>query len=209
VVCRLKALKNLGHGLDTKIKELIPEFRLVDGYAEANCTVADLLSHHTGLPGSSIVFTRDLAKTPIVRPLHRDCPLLRVDLVQLERLSLISPCISFRERFLYSNIMYEVAALIVERLTGQRFPDYVRQEIIHPLSMIDTVHNDALSSATGYEPTLNSSGELTGEILEAGRVLHLAAAPGGSISMISSARDMESLPLPSPYTSILMDRVFR
>ncbi|MEZ5947170.1 MAG: serine hydrolase [Hyphomonas sp.] len=61
------------------------------------------------------------------------------------------------ERFEYSNSGYGLLALIVERVSGERFADFASARIFSPLGMNDTQFRDRLSdivpnAATSYEP---------------------------------------------------------
>lgn len=43
-------------GYDTNVKAVLPEFELVDKFATESCTVADILSHMTGVPSYGYVY---------------------------------------------------------------------------------------------------------------------------------------------------------
>ena len=58
------------------------------------------------------------------------------------------------ERFHYSNVAYKALGLVLEVVTGERYPDLVQHRILDPLGMADTVpeitHDTRERLATGY-----------------------------------------------------------
>ena len=64
----------------------------------------------------------------------------------------------------YSNSNYNLLALILEKIAGERYGDYVRRHILEPAGMKDSGHDgDALqliaNAATGYQPAGSSGYE--------------------------------------------------
>lgn len=112
---------------DTPIGEVLPD---LPAYARS-VTVRHLLTHTSGLwdyedfvPGSQTVQAKD-----------RDVPALlaRVDSTYF------APGSAHR----YSNSGYALLALIVERISGQRYADFLRDRIFAPLGMPGTVAHEA------------------------------------------------------------------
>jgi CubicO group peptidase (beta-lactamase class C family) len=85
-------------------------------------------------------------------------------LLQLERLKLLPPTLSFRSKFQYCNPAYEVAPMIVERLTSMPFTEYVSRELLEPFGMGDTSHKSSNATALGYVPKLTPDGVRVGEV---------------------------------------------
>jgi CubicO group peptidase (beta-lactamase class C family) len=83
-------------------------------------------------------------------------------LLQLERLKLLPPTLSFRSKFQYCNPAYEVAPMIVERLTSMPFTEYVSRELLEPFGMGDTSHKSSNATALGYVPKLTPDGVRVG-----------------------------------------------
>lgn len=160
--------------LEDRVIDHLPEFRMADPYVTAEMRVRDLLTHRSGLglgagdllfwPGS------DYSTEEVVRRL-KDVPLKS----------------SFRERYAYDNILYAAATLLIERVSGQRYADFLQQRFFDPLGMAETRFNaDALRPgdrvATGHAKadftTLRPTFPLT---------WHNAAGAGG---IYSSVHDM-------------------
>jgi CubicO group peptidase (beta-lactamase class C family) len=107
---------------DVPVREILPEFRLKDPVANERCTLRDLLTHRTGLPRHDWVH----------QPGHLD------NAGMLAALRHLDPSKEFRSAFQYQNIMYLVAGMVAERITGQRWEDFTRGRILDPLGMADT-----------------------------------------------------------------------
>ncbi|GAB4245608.1 MAG: hypothetical protein Kow0027_06080 [Saprospiraceae bacterium] len=97
----------------------LPDFRLYDDFATQEMTAADLLTHRSGLPRHDLVWY--------------GANLSRKELYQ--RLRYLRPSRSFRAKFQYQNLMYMTAGMLVEKLSGQSWEDFVRQRIFQPLGM--------------------------------------------------------------------------
>lgn len=61
-------------------------------------------------------------------------------------------------RFMYSNTNYVLLALIIERLSGQSFPEYMRQRFFEPLEMHDT-YVFTLADSSRHLPSYFSNGK--------------------------------------------------
>ena len=110
--------------LDAPVAAYVPEFVLADDRYR-QCTVQQMLSHTAGIPD-----TDDYGWD---RPEVDDEALARyVRSLNGEHL-LSAP----GERFAYSNIAYEVLGLLVARVSGQSFEEYVADNILRPLGMAD------------------------------------------------------------------------
>lgn len=107
---------------DVPVREMLPEFRLKDPIANEKCTLRDLLVHRTGLPRHDWVH----------QPGHLD------NAGMLAALRHLDPSKQFRSAFQYQNMMYLVAGMLAERITGQRWEDFTRARILDPLGMADT-----------------------------------------------------------------------
>lgn len=101
------------------ITNYLPDFRLYDDFATEEMTAADLLTHRSGLPRHDLVWY--------------GCHLNRQELYH--RLRYLQPSRSFREKFQYQNLMYMTAGLLVEKLSGISWEDYVTQRIFQALGM--------------------------------------------------------------------------
>jgi CubicO group peptidase (beta-lactamase class C family) len=109
-------------GWDVPVREILPEFKLKDAVASKTCTLRDVLTHRTGLPRHDWVHT----------PGHLDNEGMLAALRHLE------PSKEFRSAYQYNNLMYLVAGMVGERITGQGWEDFTRTRILDPLGMANT-----------------------------------------------------------------------
>src|ERR1043165_7560887 len=95
------------------VRDYLPEFRLHDPVATDRVTIRDLLSHQSGLPRHDWVhFPGDRAPA---------------DLLGVMRHLELSADI--RAAWQYNNLCYNVAGLLIERLSGQSFEAFIRTQI--------------------------------------------------------------------------------
>lgn len=105
--------------LDTPVIEYLPDFRLYDDYATLHTTPRDLLCHRTGMPGyDSLWFLSHGSRDEFYR-----------------RLRYLEPNHGFRDIFQYNNLMYMVAGILVGRLSGGSWEEFVAERIFKPLGM--------------------------------------------------------------------------
>lgn len=108
--------------LDKPAIDYLPELHFHTEALTQQVTVRDLLAHRTGLPSTDFWTFRQLM------PLDE----------QLRRMRLVEPESAPRTRLIYQNTMYELAGLIIQRLTGLRWDDFLRQRLWRPLGMSET-----------------------------------------------------------------------
>ncbi len=106
-------------GWEDPVIKYIPEFRLHDIHATHHLTIRDLVTHRSGLPRHDMVWYN--SKFP-------RCEILN-------RLQHLEPTCDLREKFQYNNLMYAVAGLVIERVSGQTWEDFVGSHIFSPLGM--------------------------------------------------------------------------
>ena len=90
--------------LDDLVIDHVPELHFGDASLTQQLTLRDLLAHRTGLPST------DFWTFAGLMPLDE----------QLERLRHVEPVAAPRTRLIYQNTMFEIAGLIIERISGQR-----------------------------------------------------------------------------------------
>ena len=107
---------------DDPVVKHLPWFRVRDPWVTREMTIRDLLSHRSGMPGDAY-------------------PVLAVmDARQAaERLRLPDNQAPLRQGFRYSNQAYGVAGLVVEAVTGTSWGDWVRERLLLPLEMHESV----------------------------------------------------------------------
>jgi len=106
---------------DDKVVDYLPYFELYNSYVTSEMTIRDLLSHHSGLK----TFSGDL--------LWYGTNYDREEIVK--RAKYLEPVYGFRTTFGYSNIMYLAAGLVIEKVTGEKWEDYIEKHFFVPLNM--------------------------------------------------------------------------
>lgn len=111
---------------DTKVTDIIPEFKLYDVYASREFTIRDLLSHRSGLglgAGDLMIWpdSNSTTKNELIHNLRH-----------------LKPVSSFRSKYDYDNLLYIVAGEIVARASGMDYEDFVVEHFIQPLGMSQT-----------------------------------------------------------------------
>jgi CubicO group peptidase (beta-lactamase class C family) len=101
------------------VRDYVPEFRLHDPVATDRVTVRDLLCHHTGLPRHDWVWLPgDRSTTELLAPLRH---------LELSR--------DIRAAWQYNNLCYNVAGLLIERVGGRSYQDFIRGRLADRLGM--------------------------------------------------------------------------
>lgn len=153
------------------VKDYLPDFQLHDEYATRTVTPRDLVSHRTGLPRHDWVW------------LYAN--LDRQNLYQrLKYLPLSKPVYA---QYQYNNLMYMTAGILVERLSGKSWENFVQEKILQPLGMKQTVLTyPELFQSNDYALSYRDN---NGQWLEQGFGSNVdAIGPAGSIK--STAVDM-------------------
>ncbi|NRF41179.1 serine hydrolase [Pedobacter foliorum] len=122
---------------DDKVVKYLPNFKLSDPWITKELTIVDILSHRSGLK----TFDGDL--------LWYGTKYTREDIAKLIRYSPIRT--NFRTDFAYQNIMYLVAGLVVESVTGKTWDEFLKERIFKPLKMSGTITNrDSITSESNF-----------------------------------------------------------
>lgn len=108
---------------ETKVIDIIPEFRLYNAYVTEDFNIKDLLSHRSGLGegAGDLMSWPDSARFTTAEIIH--------NLRYLKQTS------SFRTKYDYDNLLYIVAGEVVARVSGLSWEDFVESRIIEPLGM--------------------------------------------------------------------------
>lgn len=157
---------------DKPVREYLPDFRLHDEYATANLRVRDLVSHQSGLPRHDLLWYGS--------------PLSRKEL--FERLRYLEPSRPVFARYQYNNLMFMVAGVLIERVSGMTWEAFISKRIFEPLAMktSNTSVNDSKRSADFALPYQ----EIKGEVKEIPFRNIDAIGPAGSIN--SSVNEMSN-----------------
>jgi CubicO group peptidase (beta-lactamase class C family) len=155
---------------DDPVTKHLQWFQLRDPAATRGLRVRDLLTHDSGLPNTDYLwYEQDATTEEIVR-----------------RLALVELASPPRARFVYQNVMYAAAGLVVEAASGESWPRFVSERIFRPLGMDDTVATLREAGRRGNRAVPHDlvAGELVA--IENASVDHVGAAG----SVWSSAHDM-------------------
>jgi CubicO group peptidase (beta-lactamase class C family) len=108
-------------GWEDKVVDHIPEFALYDPWVTKEFTVADLLTHRSGLEGGA----GDLMLWPKPNKFTRE------DIIAALRY--FKPESGFRTEYAYDNLLYIVAGELVPAVTGQAWEEFVDERILGAL----------------------------------------------------------------------------
>ena len=119
------------------VRDYLPEFRLHDPVATERITIRDLLSHQSGLP------RHDWVHLPGDR-----APAELLGVMRYLELSL-----DIRSAYQYSNLCYNVAGLLIERVSGQSYEAFIRARLTDRLGMtVGFTLDDLEASADAPRP---------------------------------------------------------
>jgi CubicO group peptidase (beta-lactamase class C family) len=136
--------------LDDRVIDHLPWFSMGDPYVTREMRLRDILAHRSGLgshAGDLLFVTPSTYTTREV----------------VERLANVPLESGFRATFAYENLMYAVAALVIEQASGQSYADFVRKHIFAPVGMTES-HIDASELQPGDDvatPYAVRNGKLT------------------------------------------------
>lgn len=158
---------------DGRVIDYLPWFRMWDPWVTREITVRDLLVHRSGLglgQGDLLYWPEsDVTREEIVRAVRH-----------------LEPATSFRSAYAYDNILYHVAALVIEEVSGLTWEEFVYSRIIEPLGMEDTRVTRASTLEEGNVATTHARVE--GEVRVVKPLAATATNAAGGIN--STASDM-------------------
>ncbi len=156
--------------LDAPVQEYLPWFELADKEASAKITVRNLLNHTSGI--SEKDGNRFWASKQSLEEFIRG-----FNTVQLTQ--------PVGSTYQYSNINFGIAGLIVEKVSGQSYADYVTEHIFEPLNM----RHSTLSRDSALADGLSEGHyDMIGRPFTMERDMSPAGIPSGGL--IASAEDM-------------------
>jgi CubicO group peptidase (beta-lactamase class C family) len=104
---------------DEPVVRVQPSFALSNPYATRNVTIADLLSHRSGLPDH-------------IGDVLEDLGMSGAGIIQRLRFAPLGP---LRQAYVYTNFGFSAAAYAVARKLGQRWSDLAQRTLYGPLGM--------------------------------------------------------------------------
>ncbi|QRN52096.1 serine hydrolase [Dyella caseinilytica] len=112
--------------MDGRVTDYLPWFQMSDPYVTHEMRVRDLLAHRSGLS----LGAGDLLYWPPTSYTTRDV---------VERLAKVPLTNGFRSHYAYDNILFAVATLIIEKVSGQSYAQYLREHIFKPVGMDESL----------------------------------------------------------------------
>lgn len=107
---------------DDPIIKHIPEFRMKDKYVQNNLTIRDAFSHVSGvgqISNINMFIGKNIDETWAL-------------------MAEVDQSASFRRRWEYNNTTFALTGRVVERVSGLKFHEFVKENILNPLGMSDT-----------------------------------------------------------------------
>ena len=112
---------------DRPIRESVPSIEFYDNALNNTVTLRDMLAHRTGVTRhDSIWYKSDYTAKDL-----------------FQRLKYLEPKEPPRQLFLYNNMMYAGVGYSIQLQSGKPWGDYVREKILKPLEMNNTVYSIA------------------------------------------------------------------
>ncbi|WP_438482787.1 serine hydrolase [Oleiharenicola lentus] len=111
-----------------RVVDRLPWFQMSDAFVTREMTIQDLLVHRSGLA----LGAGDLLFWPATTYTTREVA---------ERLRYVPLSTSFRSAYAYDNILYAVAGLTIEQVSGKTWSEFVRERIFGPVGMKETKTN--------------------------------------------------------------------
>jgi len=108
--------------LNDPIIKYIPELHFHNPVLTNQLMVRDLLAHRTGMPSTD--FWRFFQNIPLEK--------------QIELMQKVPEEAPVRTRLVYQNTMFEIAGLLIERLSGQHWYEFLNQRLWQPIGMGET-----------------------------------------------------------------------
>lgn len=108
---------------DDRVITHIPEFKMYNEYVTQNFTIRDLLTHRSGLglgAGDLMIWPDGHNFT------SKDV---------IENIQYLPAVSDFRSKYDYDNLLYIIAGVVIERISGVEWSEFIECEIMKPLSM--------------------------------------------------------------------------
>lgn len=120
---------------DDPVNKHLPEFLLYDPYVTRDLKIRDLFTHNSGVGNADFLWSIMNVSGDEV----------------LHKMRQVTPSYALRSSFIYQNIFYLAAGKVIEKLSGQKWEDFIVARIFKPLGMNNTY------PTLGTTPTANLS----------------------------------------------------
>jgi CubicO group peptidase (beta-lactamase class C family)/D-alanyl-D-alanine dipeptidase len=114
--------------LDAPVRRYLPEFRPRNPFGAA-VTLRQLMTHHAGL----------VREPPVGSYFDSTAPPLSEIVASLNATTIVYPP---GTRYKYSNAALQVVGAVLERVTGEPFPSFLRRDVLDPLGMTHSAFFD-------------------------------------------------------------------
>lgn len=112
---------------DKPIKESVPELEFYNDFLNNQVTLRDMLGHKTGISRHDMIwFQSDFSRKEL-----------------FDRVRYLEPSLPLRQDFIYNNLMYTAVGYSIELRTGKTWEEFVKERILLPLDMNNTVFSIA------------------------------------------------------------------
>jgi CubicO group peptidase (beta-lactamase class C family) len=158
--------------MNDKVQKWLPDFNMKDPWVAKELSLTDLITHRMGMEtfqGDFMYWTSDLTMDEVIH-----------------KFSQLTPAYGFRTKWGYTNAGYAVAAKVIEKVTGKKWEEFIRERFFIPLDMTGTLalSKELLNAANAAVPHTIVDDKLI--TVPFPKIDNLA--PAGSIS--SSVEDM-------------------
>jgi CubicO group peptidase (beta-lactamase class C family) len=155
---------------DDPVTKYLPSFQMYDPWLTREVTVRDLITHRGGLPNADELWTHgDNSQAEVIR-----------------RIRFIKPTYSFRNGYIYHNVMYTVAGAVIQAASGMTWDDFIRTRIFQPIGMTRSV--TTLAEAKTKSNRAEPHGRQNDTLKVSGNSFADGIGPAGSVW--SSVADM-------------------
>lgn len=107
---------------DDPVSKHLPEFLLYDPYVTRDLKIRDLFTHNSGVGNADFLWSiMNVSGDEVLRKMQQ-----------------VAPSYALRSSFIYQNIFYLAAGKVIEKLSGQKWEDFIVARIFKPLGMNNT-----------------------------------------------------------------------
>jgi CubicO group peptidase (beta-lactamase class C family) len=105
------------------IRNFVPSIQFYNNELNNTITIRDMLSHRTGVTRHDLIWYKsDFSRAEL-----------------FDKLKYLEPAQPLRQGFLYNNLMYAASGQIINLMEGKTWEEYVREKLLKPLQMNNTV----------------------------------------------------------------------
>ena len=135
--------------LDDKVIKYLPDFKMKDEWITKELNLIDIVSHRMGMEtfqGDFMYWTSDLTSDEV-----------------LEKFGKLTPLYNFRTKYGYTNAGYAIAGKVIEKISGLKWKDYLKEKLFLPLKMNRTtaLSTDYFESENIAKPHTYVEGEMS------------------------------------------------